>query len=112
MGDESIVKLALTILCSLLLMLGQAAVASMPAASAKHDCGCGGKMSCCQHASVPSPFAAIAPARSHQQMLTPVPAMAIWILSSPQTSSISPTASAALTSGAAPLFARDCARLL
>jgi hypothetical protein len=109
------VKIALTLFCSLLLILGQGASASMPVVGigqVKKDCGCGGRMSCCRQASVPQPLTATAPASSQNQILSPVPAAVIWVLASAGTASISPTVSPSLSTGAAPIFARDCARLI
>jgi hypothetical protein len=104
------VKIALTILCSLLLMLGQTMAA--PVASAA-DCGCGGKSACCKQAQVPTaPPAATVPASSQIQMVSPVPAVVVWSLAAAGTFSISPTVSPSLTAGVAPIFARNCSRLI
>jgi hypothetical protein len=107
------VKIALAIVCSLFLVLGQAMALPVPAASAGaavKDCGCGGKMSCCRHASQP-PVAA-APASSQNQIVSPAPAVAAWVLAKTGTSKISPAVSPSLAVGVAPIFARDCARLI
>lgn len=113
MDAQSTVKIALAIVCSLLLVLGQALALAVPAAStgaAVKDCGCGGKMSCCRH--IPQPLAATAPAVSQNQIVSPAPALAVWVLATAGTASISPTVSPSLSAGAAPIFARDCARLI
>jgi hypothetical protein len=109
------VKIALVIACSLFLILGQATMvcgANASASVTKHDCGCGGKMSCCQHASVPQPVSATAPAGSQNQILSPVPAMVVWFLANTGTTQISPTAFPSLSIGAAPIFARNCVWLI
>jgi len=110
------VKIALSILCSLMLLWAQLAVAAVPAAGAiagqpmKHCC-CGGKMSCC-HASAPQPLAATPQLGSQNQIVSPVPAVVVWVLAAAETSSISPIVASALTAGDAPLFARHCAWLI
>jgi hypothetical protein len=104
------VKAALTILCSLLLFLGQAVAAPVFGAM---DCGCGGKMACCKPAQVPqAPPAATAQLGSQIQMVSPVPAVMVWSLAPAGTFSISPTVSPSLTAGVAPIFARNCSRLI
>ena len=103
-------KFALTIVCSLLLLLGQ--VMAAPVANAA-DCGCGGKMACCKQAQVPpAPPAATAQLGSQNQMVSPVPVLVIWVLAPAGTLSISPTVASSLTAAAAPLFARNCVRLI
>ena len=113
MDAQPTVKIALAIVCSLLLVLGQAMAVAGPVASAGaavKDCGCGGKMSCCRHASQP-PVATV-PVSSQNQIVSSVPAVMVWVLASTKTSQISPTVSPSLSVGAAPIFARDCARLI
>lgn len=113
MDAQPTVKIALAIVCSLLLVLGQAMAVAVPAASAGaavKDCGCGGKMSCCRHAAQP-PVATV-PVSSQNQIVSPVPAVMVWVLTNTGTSQISPTVSPSLSAGAAPIFARDCARLI
>ena len=113
MDAQPTVKIALAIVCSLLLVLGQAMAVAVPVASAGaavKDCGCGGKMSCCRHASQP-PVATV-PVSSQNQIVSSVPAVMVWVLASTKTSQISPTVSPSLSVGAAPIFARDCARLI
>jgi len=113
MDNQQTVKIALAIVCSLLLVLGQAMAVSVPVAStgsAVKDCGCGGKMSCCRHA--PQPPVATAPASSQNQILSPVPAVLISILAKTGTAQIFPAVSPSLSAEAAPIFARNCARLI
>ena len=115
MDNHHTVKIALAIVCSLLLVLAQAKAVSVPAATAsvvKPDCGCGGKMSCCQRASAPQPLAATVPASAQIQLLSPVLAVVIWVLAAAGNPKIFPTVSPVLSVGAAPIFARDCAWLL
>jgi hypothetical protein len=107
------VKIALAIVCSLFLVLGQAMAVSVPVAcavAAVKDCGCGGKMSCCRHASQPP--AATAPASSQNQIVSPIPAQLVWVLAATGAAQVSPTVSPFLAAGTAPIFARDCARLI
>jgi hypothetical protein len=109
------VKAALAIVCCVFLVLGQALALSVPAAGtsvAQHDCGCGGKMSCCRQASVPQPVTATAPAGSQNQILSPVPAAVVWFLTAAEAAPISPTVSPSMSVGAAPIFARNCAWLI
>jgi hypothetical protein len=109
------VKIVLTILCSLMLLWGQAAVASAPVTNpVAHDCGCGGKMACCKvaPASPSAPVDATAPAASQNQILSPVPATVVWVLAAAGTTSITPTVSSSLAAADAPLFARICVRLI
>jgi hypothetical protein len=107
------VKIALAIVCSLFLVLGQALAVSVPVASAGpavKDCGCGGKLSCCRHAAQPP--VATAPASSQNQILSSAPALVAWLLAATKTAHISPTVSPSVSAVAAPIFARDCARLI
>jgi hypothetical protein len=111
------VKFALAIVCSLLLVLGQAVAWSMPvscAGAAENNCGCGGQMPCCKTAAAPAPqpLAATAPLGSQNQMLSPVPVAVVWVSPAAETTSISPTVSPSLTAAVTPLFARHCVRLL
>jgi len=108
------VKIALTILCSLMLLWGQVAVASAPAANVvAHDCGCGGKMACCRTAptSHSTPLDTTVAVAS-QQILSPVPATAVWVLAAAGTPAIVPTVPPSLAAADAPLFARICVRLI
>lgn len=110
-------KIALAIVCSLFLILGQAVVvctANASATGAKHDCGCGGKMSCCaaKQASVPQPVAATVPAGSQNQIIFSVPVFVVLDLANTESVSISPTVPASLSANVAPIFARNCAWLI
>ncbi|HEV2693208.1 MAG TPA: hypothetical protein VG347_09965 [Verrucomicrobiae bacterium] len=107
-------KLALTILFSLLLLGAQAMVISVPAAGpAAQNCGCGGKMACCKTAPVShsAPVDATT-ATASQQILSPVPASVVLVLLAAATPSISPTVPAFLSVTGTPLFARLCVRLI
>jgi len=109
------VKIALAIVCSVFLILGQATALSVSAASTsvvRHDCGCGGKMSCCQHASMPQPLAATTPTSSQNQIISFVPALMVWVVASTGVAQISPTVSSSLITHTAPIFARNCVRLI
>jgi hypothetical protein len=113
--DNQTVKITLAIVCSLLLVLGQAVRASAPAASSGHvekNCGCGGKMSCCQTASVPQPPVTAAPVNSQNQLLVPVPAAVLLVLPVAGTVLFSLPPSPALPASSAPIFARNCIRLI
>jgi hypothetical protein len=118
MGDNYNVKLALTILCSLMFLGGQMAAMAMPIAGASqsaHHCGCGGKMPCCAAgpSSVPHmPVTATVSAGSQNLILSPVPAVVIWFLPTAAASSISPVITISPKAGDAPLFARHCAWLI
>ena len=111
-------KIALAILCSLLLAWAQVVVASVPVTTggpAAHDCGCGGKMPCCQAApAAPAsqPLSATAPAPSQNQILSPAPATVLWVLPATETPIFSPGVSPSLTAGSALIFARNCVRLI
>ena len=110
-------KFALTIVCSLLLILGQAAAWSVPVAGAcavEKNCGCGGKMACCQTAKSPAsqPLVAIAPTGLQNQIVSPIPATVVLVSAAAGNTSISPTVAPSLTAAVTPLFARHCVRLL
>ena len=107
----------LTIVCSLLLVLGQAAAWSAPvncAGAAGKNCGCGGQMACCQTAKSPAsqPPAATTTTGSQNQIVSPVPAMLVLVPTAAGTTSIFPTVSLSLTAAVPPLFARHCVRRL
>ena len=107
-------RLAVAIVCSLLLILGSAVASPvMACGSVAADCGCGGKMACCKSAQVPqAPPAATTQLGSQNQMVSPVPAVVVWSMATAGTFSISPTVSSSLTAGVAPIFARNCSRLI
>jgi hypothetical protein len=109
------VKQTLAIVFSLLLVLGQAM--SMPvqpagAGVAKHDCGCGGRMSCCQHASASLPLAATAPASSQNQIIFAVSVSLVWVLTNTANVQIFPTISPSHFASGASIFARNCIWLI
>lgn len=108
-------KFALAILCSLMLVWGQALAASAPAVNhaSIHHCGCGGKMACCQAASTShsAPIDAT-PSGASQQILSLVPVTVIWFLTATATPPVSPAVSASLKADAPPIFARNCVRLI
>jgi hypothetical protein len=105
------------IVCSLLLLRGQFAVASATCAGtakrAGNSCHCGGKMSCCAAKPVQSPVPANNSRASFQnQIVSPVPTVVVSIFTPAGIPAIYPTVSPAETAGAAPIFARHCARLI
>jgi hypothetical protein len=110
-------KLALAIVCSFLLAGTPMLWAQTPVSCAKKPitcCACGGKMSCCQSRpasdSQPAP-ATPAPAGSQAQLSLLAPGILTWTLPANPAVSISPAALLSMSAGA-PLFARDCARLI
>lgn len=110
-------KLALAIVCSFLLAgtpWFSAPLAVSCAKKASAGCQCGGKMTCCQSGpasdSQPAP-ATPAPAGSQSQLLLLAPGILAWTLPANPAVSISPSALLSMAAGA-PLFARDCARLI
>jgi hypothetical protein len=112
-------KLALAIVCSLLLAGAPlwAARAPMPAVCAKQFRACckHGVMPCC--AAKPAPDsqpapAAPAPAGIQSQLSLLAPAILIWTLPANPVDSIASTFTPFSTASGAPLFARHCARLL
>lgn len=111
-------RFAVAIVCSLLLVWGQFAVASAMCDStaklAGNCCHCGGKMNCCSAkpaSSQPVP-ANNARAGFQNQIVSPIPAAMVWVLAAAGTTSISPTVSPSLNAGAVPIFERNCARLI
>jgi len=111
-------KTVLAIVCSLLLVganfvLAQAPDAGM--ASATTSCHCGGKTSCCAaKKSLPeSSPVSTAPVSSLQNQISLIAPKAIaWALPGvPVHELVSPSVTSFPTTGA-PLFARDCARLI
>jgi hypothetical protein len=113
--DKQTVKIALTIALSLFLLLGQAVMLNVPASNASHaakSCACGGKMSCCQAASVPQPPVTAAPISSQNQLLVPVPAAVLLVLPVAGTVSFSFSPLPVLAASRAPIFARNCIRLI
>jgi hypothetical protein len=112
------VKRFSAILLSLLLAWSQLLAAPAPptcAQPAHACCHCGGKMSCC--AAQPSPCSQSAPAvpapsgiQNHFLFLAP--ALMVWALPENEAGSISSAFVSPLTASGAPLYARDCARLI
>jgi hypothetical protein len=112
------VKQLSAILFGLLLVWAQLLAAPAPVAPAQPThacCHCGGKMSCC--AAQPSPGSQSAPAVPapsgiQNQFLLPAPALMVWALPENEAGSISSAFVSPLTASGAPLYARDCARLI
>ena len=110
-------KLALAIVCSFLLAGTPLFSAPTPVPCAKKAsacCQCDGKMSCCQSkpASDSQPVPATpAPAGGQTQLSLLAPGILTWTLPENPAVSISPAALLSMAAGA-PLFARDCARLI
>jgi hypothetical protein len=111
-------KTALAIICSCLFvgspfLLAQAAP---PCIKQNHACcHCDGKMNCCAAKSSPdSQPAPAVPAQSgtQSQFLFLAPAIVIWNLPENEAGSISSVFVSPLTASGAPLYARDCARLI
>src|ERR1700686_1697728 len=112
-------RFLLAIVCSLLLVGGQFAGASASCVSVANPvaqgCHCGGRMSCCAAKPVPSPQplpANSARTGAGNQILSPIPLVAVlfWSAAGPTVvfSSFSPPLSAV----AAPVFVRNCLRLI
>jgi hypothetical protein len=113
------VKFVLTILCGLLFLGGQMAAVALPMGCASQTttaqpCACGGKMACCaaKKTADSQPLSATVPVTQQNQILTPVPAMMVWILATTEIPSSSPTATVSSKAGDAPIFARHCAWLI
>jgi len=111
------VKTMLAIVCSLLLAGTPVVSASAPAAGvvrvAHACCHCG--KACCAVPSSPQSQpvpAAPVPASSQNQLLTLAPAALAWILPDTFAREFSTSISSLLTANAAPLYARNCARLI
>jgi hypothetical protein len=110
------VKTTLAIVCSLLLawtpVLAQAPAAGVGRVG-HTSCHC--SKACCtapaSPESQPVPAAPVS-ASPQNQLLTLAPAVLAWILPDAPVSEFSTSVSSLLTVNAAPLFARNCARLL
>jgi hypothetical protein len=118
MGDDLIVKFALTILCSLMFLWGQMATMATPitcASQPAHHCGHACKMPCCaaSPASVPQPVSAIpVPAPAQQQISLPAPNLIAWLLPE-YGDSLSPSAAGSpLALDGTPLRTRLCTLLI
>lgn len=110
-------RLVLSILCILAVTWAQIAVyAQVPqVASAKADCGCGGKMPCCnaQPVQTPPPLSANpTPAGSQNQFSVPLQIDATWILHDAGLPRFPHIVSTLRSSRGTALYARDCARLI
>jgi len=112
-------KCLLAILCSLLLLGGQFAGASASCVSTAipvaQGCHCGGSMSCC--APKPVQYPQPLPANSARtgvdnQILSPVPLVAVLFWSAAGPTVVSSSFSPAVNAVAAPVFARNCVRLI
>jgi hypothetical protein len=112
------VKQLSAILFGLLLVWAQLLAAPAPACGkqpAHASCHCGGKMSCCAaQPSSGSQSAPAVPASSgiQNQFSFPAPALMVWALPENEAGSISSAFVSPLTASGAPLYARDCARLI
>jgi hypothetical protein len=111
------VKTTLAIVCSLLLAWTPIVPARAQAAGVGHVahacCHCG-KACCAAPASPqsqPVPAAPV-PASNQGQLLTLALTALAWTLPDAQTPEFSTSVSSLLTANAAPLYARDCARLI
>jgi hypothetical protein len=111
------VKQFSAILSGLLLVWAQLLAAPMPVAPARPAhacCHCGGKMSCC---SAPSSGSQPMPgvpsnAGAQKQLSISVPAIATGVLPENRTSLVSSASRLSVMPEGAPLYARDCARLI
>jgi len=107
----------LAIVCSLLLAWTPFVPAQAPAAGVvrvAHACCHCGKACCAAPASPqsqPVPATPV-PAPSQSQLLTLAPAVLAWTLPDAPAFGFSASVSSLLTANAAPLYARDCARLI
>jgi hypothetical protein len=110
------VKPLSAILSGLLLVWAQLLAAPAPACGkqpAHAGCHCGGKMSCCSAPSGSQPIPAV-PANAGPQRHLSIFAPAIVTMALPESraGSISSAFVSPLTASGAPLYARDCARLI
>jgi len=116
-ADEFVKRFG-AILFGLLLVWAQLLAAPVPPACAKQPahacCHCGGKMSCCSAPSSGSqPLPAIPSNAGAQKQLTiSAPAIVAVALPESRAGSISSAFVSPLTASGAPLYARDCARLI
>jgi len=115
--DIQNVKLTLVIVCSLLLAGTPLFPARAPAACVKRaahaPCHCGG--ACCTAPASPEsqPVPAVpVPTSSQNQLLTLAPAALVWTLPDVQAPLFLASSFSPLTATGAPLYARDCARLI
>jgi len=111
-------KTALAIVCSFLLAGAPFLLAQAAPPCAKQNqarCHCGGKMSCCAAKSLPDsrPLPSVpAPSSSQNQFSLLVPSTLAWTLQNNETHPFSFAAISSSLATGAPLYARDCARLI
>jgi len=117
MDEIQDVKTTLAIVCSLLLAWTPIVSAQAPAAGvvrvAHACCHCG--KACCAAPSSPESQpvpAAPVPVSNQSQLLTLAPTALAWTLPDAPAPDFSASVSSLLTANAAPLYARDCARLI
>jgi hypothetical protein len=106
----------LAFLFGLLLVGAQLLNASLPASVAQSThscCRCGGKMSCCRAPSSSQP-APVIPSNTGPQKQFSIYAPAIMAVAPPQSRAalICPAARSSAIAAGAPLYTRDCARLI
>jgi len=111
------VKSLSAILSSLLLVWTQLSAAPMPVTLASPIpacCHCGGRMSCCPAPSSGSQPTPVVPSSIglQKQLLISAPAVLAGILPENRTGLMGSASRWSLTSAGAPLYARDCARLI
>jgi len=117
MDEIQDVKTTLAIVCSLLLAWTPIVPAPAPAVDVTrvaHAC-CHCNKACCAAPSLPEsqPVPATpVPASTQSQLLTLAPAALAWTLPDAPAPDFSTSVSSLLTANAAPLYARDCARLI
>jgi len=112
------VKAALAIVCSLVLVWTQGVLVQAPAAGAARVaqacCHCG-KAGCCAapHSpeSRPAPAAPV-PSSSQNQLWSLAPATLAWTLPDGEAHELSASSFSPLIAAGAPLYARNCARLI
>jgi len=117
--DIRIVKRAWAIICSFVLVGTPFLLAQTPSPCAGQPisacCPHGGKMPCCEAKSTPdSQPAPTAPAQtdSQSQLSLLAPAVLIWTLPATPANSIAPTSTTPSLAASAPIYARDCTRLI
>jgi hypothetical protein len=111
------VKQLTAILSGVLLVWTQLLAAPMPACSqqpVRACCHCGGKMSCCTASSSGSqPMPAVpSNASTQKQFSISAPAIVTGALPENRAGLVSPASRLCLMPDGAPLYARDCARLI
>jgi hypothetical protein len=114
---DKFVKRFSAILFGLLLVWAQLLAAPMPACSrqsAHACCHCGGKMSCCAAPSSGSQPMPAVPSNSgaQKQLSISAPAIVAGALPENRAGLVCPASRLSLMPDGAPLYARDCARLI